>query len=112
MSCRIVDCQHQEEPTDLRVTIYRLDDRTDIIYVHKTCLQRAFYSGATPDHPGEHGRIPVSAECAFCAAKLPRIGQHAFCFDVGDSQPPERYWAHPRCLKKQLGYTLRHRTPK
>jgi hypothetical protein len=78
-------------------------DGEDVVaVVHHACFATSRHREATPDDPRDHGRIPAYARCAFCNERLPLVGQHPVSFDVGSSTPPQRYWAHVRCLTELL----------
>lgn len=78
------------------------DAETITAWAHEECFSRAREATVQPDRPGEHGRIPGRARCAFCGRALPVVGRHPFCFDAGDFTPPQRFWCHAECLAERL----------
>ena len=60
-----------------------------------------------PDDPKDHGRIPAKVRCAFCGDLLPRVGRHAYAFDVGEVTPPSRFWAHAECMLDAMNAEVR-----
>jgi hypothetical protein len=71
-------------------------------WTHAACLDGIINSGVQPDDPKNHGRIPPSACCVFCGDALPIIGAHAWVVDLGECDPPRRFWSHPSCLTAVL----------
>ena len=65
---------------------------------HTACFENLRHPAVEPDHPSEHGRIPAKACCLFCGERLPIVGRHPYCLDVGDQLPPQRFWSHAQCL--------------
>jgi hypothetical protein len=76
-------------------------------WAHDGCLARARDASVEPDDPTDHGRIPAGARCAFCGQSLPIVGRHPLAFDVGDAEPPHRFWAHAQCLADRLTPSVR-----
>lgn len=73
-----------------------------VFWSHEACFSRLADRDIEPDDPKDHGRIPGRARCVFCGRLLPVVGRHPYCFDVGESIPPRRYWSHAECLAERL----------
>lgn len=86
----------------IKMEVFSLDEGSVLFQVHESCFNSQCQPDTTYDNPKEHGHIPSNAKCAFCGKKLPIIGRHPYCFDIGDFIPEHRYWAHSECMKDAL----------
>jgi hypothetical protein len=100
--CCFINCSISVEKPDLQIKIYALEEGSSIFWSHKKCFTNRRDPSVTPDNQNDHGRIPKEARCMFCGKKLPVFGKHPYCFDVGESIPPLRYWAHNECMKENF----------
>jgi hypothetical protein len=90
-------------PASLALRISPAPDGAPVtVWAHDACFARLRHTSVEYDHPKDHGRIPRRARCVFCGDSLPIVGEHALAFDVGDSSPAHRYWAHHRCMVDRL----------
>jgi hypothetical protein len=78
------------------------DAQSVTVWAHEACFSRVREPAVQPDSPGDRGRIPSQARCVFCGRALPTIGRHPYCFDVGDFNPPHRFWSHPECISDRV----------
>lgn len=98
VKCGFRDCRGTGQPS-LRIAVSPAPDGDIVVIrVHDVCVADMLHAAASPDDPRDHGRIPAAARCAFCNERLPVIGKHPVSFDVGMSNPPDRFWSHVRCL--------------
>jgi hypothetical protein len=91
---------------DLRLEIALPDGENIVFWSHEKCFVQLQNHSILPDSPEELGSIPSKAKCVFCGNLLPLIGKHPYCFDVGEHNPPRRYWSHARCMTERIKSTV------
>lgn len=100
--CCFSGCQSKDPPS-LRIAIFPPSDADPaIVWAHNNCFSQARNGDVEPDDPAEHGHVPAAAVCVFCGTPLPIVGVHPYCFDVGESSPPQRFWSHAQCLREKV----------
>lgn len=97
--CCFRSCFEEINIPDLRIEIYSSEEGSSIFWAHDKCFTTRRDPAILPDEHEDHGNIPSKAKCVFCGMKLPLIGKHGYCFDIGEHSPPQRYWAHNQCMK-------------
>lgn len=94
---------NSDAPATLRLAISPPPDGEPVmVWAHDECFATSCEASVEPDDPKDHGRIPSKARCVFCGDPLPIVGRHPFVFDVGDSIPPRRFWAHAGCMTDRV----------
>jgi hypothetical protein len=91
---------------DLRLEIALSGGENVVTWSHEKCFIQLQNHSILPDKPEELGNIPKKAKCVFCGNSLPVIGRHPYCFDVGEHNPPKRYWSHAVCMTERIKSTI------
>ena len=109
--CCFRECFDKTIKPALRIEVHSIEEGSSIFWAHDKCFISRRDSVVGPDKQEEHGNIPSKAKCAFCGTKLPIIGKHAYCFDIGEHSPPQRYWAHNQCMKATIKVNQKEKLP-
>ncbi|MGA1871470.1 MAG: hypothetical protein ACMUJM_23330 [bacterium] len=109
--CCFRGCFEEIEKPDLRIEVYSSEEGSSIFWAHDKCFNARRDPAVLPDEPEDHGSIPSKAKCVYCGMKLPFIGKHSYCFDIGTHSPPQRYWAHNQCMKATIKSEKRDELP-
>ena len=100
--CCFRGCFEEIEKPGLRIAVYSTEKGSSIFWVHDKCFNARRDPAVLPDEPEDYGSIPSKAKCVYCGMKLPFIGNHPYCFDIGTHTAPQRFWAHNQCMKATI----------
>jgi hypothetical protein len=94
-----------------QIEVYSTEEGSSTFWGHEQCFTSRRDPAVFPDKPEDQGNIPSKAKCVFCGTKLPFTGKHAYCFDIDEHSPPNRYWAHNQCMKATIKIDLKEELP-